>query len=307
MSVQKAKPRRGLNIKIIGVIMLGGALALGALVLGTQGTRSYRPAVASTTIAAGSPLSADEFSVDGSIAGDPPSAMVLTAESVQPLIGQLATSTIYPGQVLQTGNFFNPLAYDPTQPTQAYTTRLTQLLTKDQRGLILLGDPTSTFVQVGDYIDVYWINDTSVRKLMTKRVIYSIVRNLPASNAAGADYTPAGTSFILDLSSQEAQDLIYAQQHGQLRVSIASPDSALGVPTCETTADYFARTYKVTIPGVTPGSGSNGGLFPPTSTPAPLGTPTPAASGGVPSLPGASPTVSPVTPSAQPSVTPASC
>lgn len=298
--------RSRFNIRLVALLLVAVAVFLGVIVAVGSLTRSYTVIVATQIISSGTPLADGQFAVVH-VNGDAPSLEGSTAS--RPLNdadldlyrGLLLTNTIYPGSILQTGDFYAAITYDPAHPEQSYATRLTQLLGKDARALVIEGDPTSTFVQVGDYIDIIWLPNfaelntpvlgpdgnplplttlytNSAQRLFTKRVIYAVPRPAidPAVDPAGQT---TGTVFILDMSAQESQDLIWAQANGTLRITLASPESVSGTGTTVTTPDYFNNLYNIVTspaPSVSP-----------TPTPA-IETPPPSPSGVI-ALPSASP------------------
>jgi hypothetical protein len=90
---------------------------------------------------------------------------------------------------------------------------------------------------------------------------------------------PSGTFFALgNINAQEAQDLIWAQANGTIRISIATADTN-GSTTTVSDQNSFNQTYGQSVSGSpAPSSSANPG-----SNPAPVATPTPASS--VPGLP----------------------
>lgn len=304
--MSSSRPRgssRRFNVRLVALLLVAMAVMLGAIVTVGSITRSYAAIVATQVLSAGTPLADGQFAVI-KVSGDAPfhegstASRPLNDADLDTYRGRLLTNTVYPGSILQTGDFYVPTTFDPANPEQSYATRLTELLGKDQRALVIEGDPTSTFVQVGDYIDVIWLPDfdklnapqigpdgnplpltnsytNSAQRLFTKRVVYAVPR--PAIDPAGnPSEQTTGTIFILDLSAQESQDLIWAQNNGTLRITLASPESVTGAGTNVTTPDYFKNLYNInTGPAVTPV---------PSATPVEL----PVAS-GVPGLPSASP------------------
>jgi Flp pilus assembly protein CpaB len=301
-----AKPRSGrrVNVRIILAGVLVFIAFVGAAEFVSVVNRSYTAVFATHLIPAGAILTADDFQVvpvsGGAAPALPDSATALIdSGSIQDFVGRIAVNTIHTGSPLLYGDFFRPSVDNPVDASpvpgaspvsnpvasQYYVFSFSELLKPEDRAVVIVGDPTSSFVRVGDYVDVFFISPTSVRRLFTKRVIYAIPQ--PDPSAIGDTNTPTGTAFILELNAQEAQDLIFAQTQGTLRIGLASPDSVNSTGTVvETTPDYFSKTYSVTLPGVPtpqPGpsalpSGGGGGL--------PLPSPTP---GGLP-LPSATPT-----------------
>ena len=303
-----AKPRGGrrLNIRIILAGVLVFVAFIGAAEFVQIVNRSYTAAFATRLIPAGAVLTAEDFQVVPVSGGDAPALpgaapALIDSANIQSFIGRIAVNTIHLGSPLLYGDFFKPadannpnpidaspapgaaLASNPVA-SQFYVFSFSELLKPTDRAVVIVGDPTSSFVRVGDYIDVYFISPTSVRRLFTKRVIYAITQ--PDPTLSGNTNTPSGTSFILELNAQEAQDLIFAQTQGTLRIGLASPDSISGTAPnlVETTPDYFSKTYQVTLPGIAapapspsalPGSGG-GGL--PLPSPTPGGLPLPSAS-----------------------------
>ena len=284
-------------VRLIAILMI--ALAVGGLVLfvGASATKSYTAAIVTVQrINAGEALAKTSYEIR-SFSGDPASGDILDAKTAPSFEGKIATSSIYQGAVLQASMFFQPVeSFDPANPP--YTNRISELIPKDSTGIVILGDPTSSLVQAGDRIAIYFAPKVTgsmatdyVTRLMVKRVLYAIPITTISDGAR-----VSGTQFITDLSGQEAVDLTYAQRNGQLYIGLVSDltnyDASVGP--CTVDASKFASTYRVSIPGTvsaggtigTGGTGTNpfGGLpsavpgaspapsFAPTDTSAPLPT-----------------------------------
>jgi Flp pilus assembly protein CpaB len=260
---------RTAKIRLFGLTVLAVAVFIGVVSVVSAMSQSYRVVVATTMIPAGSQLTEGAYTIV-EVSGVPPTVPNLESQFLSPdelddYRGRLLTTTVYPGSILQKGDFYRPQTYDPSAPSQQYVYRLTELAGKDQRVVVIDGDPTSTFVQVGDYVDVYWIHEVPdpttgssenvVQKIFTKRVIYAIQRPLPPAQDDGSTtdtYTPPGTYFVLDLTAQEAQDLVYFQANGQLRIAIAAPNLTETTPTTITNKSYIEQTYGIVIPSPSP-------------------------------------------------------
>jgi len=130
-------------------------------------------------------------------------------------------------------------------------------------------------------VDVYFVSslDNSVRRLFTKPVILVVPIPVPGTNDQGGVTQPSGTFFALgNINAQEAQDLIWAQANGTIRISIATADTNDSTTTVSD-QNSFDQTYGQNVSGSpTPGNSANPG-----NSSAPQATPTPASS--VPGLP----------------------
>lgn len=280
-SARKASSRR-INLRIIGLVVLALTVFLGVLTIIGSASRSYTVAVATKAVLAGQALSADAYRMV-TINGDLPTndqgvTPFIQEEDIDSILGAVLINNVYPGSFLQKSDFFIPAKYDPANPTQVYAHRLTELLPKDGRTVVIIGDPTSTFVQAGDFVDVYAVREMIMpdgssqkitQKMFTKRVLFAITRPIPGPEGS-ADYVPNGTAFGLQLNAQEAQDLIYAQSVGEIRISLSNPESVDNPQTIVTDQDYFNKTYLVTTIEPSPSPSSEPSLEPsPFASPAP--------------------------------------
>lgn len=291
---------RGLNIRLVGGMMSMTALVALTFIwfLSGNGT-AYTAITATRTIPAGATFLETDY-VAVILKDVPEGSMLITEADAATFIGRVATSEIFAGALLQQSNFYKPAAdqLPPLDPGK-YATRFTEVLTGDQRAVALIGDPTSTYARPGDHVDVYFVGEFAVHKMFTKTIIYTVPRVDPA-NSESQDALPIGTAIVLDLTSQEAQDLIFAGKNGEIRIALAAPTSVNIPTTVETTFESFKNTYGVTlIQGDEP-------VAPPPVDP--LASPEPSDSvilptptDGAPALPSASPSAVDVTlPSASP-------
>lgn len=306
MTSTRTKSGSRFNLRIIGLVAIGFAVFLGAIVFFGSASKSYTVAVANQMIPAGGTLATEAFTmvpVSGdqpALAEDQPSQM-LTESNIDTYRGQMLTNTVYPGEVLQAGDFFNPSAYDPTKPAdqQIKALRLSDLLPKNARGILLYpaqNDPTSTFVQAGDLVDVYWVpNIPSIvnpesaahqsQKLFTKRVLFVLPRLVPAAGQEGAtDYTPTGNAYLLDLTDEEAGSLSCAMANGDIRLALAGPNSDPVGQTVTVDPTYFPQLCAITsgtlVPSPSPSESPAA-----SSSEVPSGSPAASPSGTPPALP----------------------
>ena len=290
MTMRSRKPRLNIRLILAGVLVFAVLVGTGLFIQAVN--RSYTAAIANQLITAGSPLTSTDYTI-ATFIGEPPSDQVVNNSQVNDFLGKIATSDIHTGAPLLRSDFYVPIdisaaaSANPSDPqaAQQYAYRMTELLGPNERAVALLGDPTSSFIRTGDYIDIFWITpDNTVRQLLAhKKVVYVVPQGDPAANAISA---PTGTTFIVEpISVQEASDLFYAETNGQVRIGLASPASNPVVQGNESTSDWMSNTYKVTLPGAS--------VPPPGATPAPTDTPVPT---GLPlptGQPGSSPSPSP--------------
>jgi Flp pilus assembly protein CpaB len=246
---------RGLNVKMIGAVLIGFALILGAFVFVQQGQQNYTVLIAQHQIPAGAQLVAGDL-VPTTVSGVAPGGNLITNAEVQDFYGRVAVNSIAAGDAVRSSDFFKPIDPDASpnaDGTPTYVYRLSEILGKDKRALVFLGtgDPTTAFVRVGDYIDILYSSTdpetgaVSIRVLMTKRVIYVVPQPDPAAGGGVGEPTPG--AFIPDLTIAEAQALWYAEQTGTLKVALGNPESNQ-VQTEPIVVDqtYFDSTYGVT-------------------------------------------------------------
>jgi hypothetical protein len=278
---------RKLNLPLIlaGVVIIG-AFAVVFFFLSSM-NKQYTYFVAITEVPAGSVLTSAEIAPrTGS--GDPIGNVIVGTDNMNAHLGQLVTRELLVGDVIQYSTLFwhaDNSANNPADPNagQHYAYRFTQLIPSDNRGVVINGDPTTTYVRAGDYVDIYFADAASVRRMFEAQVLYAIPQTDPASGAAAGQVgVPTGTSFVLNLTPQQAQDLVWAQQNGTIRVALAPPDVNQNSTTKITDQTYFDQTYGVSAVGPVP-SGSGASL-------PPLSQATPAPSQGVPGLPSPSAT-----------------
>ena len=274
---------RSINLMLI----LGGVAIIGVFALVFYSLSSlnkqYTYFVATHEVPAGAVLqSTDIAPMTG--AGDPiGNNVIVGTDAMNSHLGQLVTRELLTGDVLQYSALFwaaDNSGNNPADPNagQHYAYRFTQLIPANNRGVVITGDPTTTYVRAGDYVDIYYADATSVRRMFEAQVLYAIPQADPASGAAaGAVGVPTGTSFVLNLTPQQAQDLVWAQQNGTIRVALAPPDVTGGSTTQITNQTYFDQTYGVSAAG--PVASGSGASLPPVSGASPV------PSQGVPGLP----------------------
>jgi len=255
-------------------------------------SRQYTYFVATREVPAGSYLTADEVQTETGT-GDPSGPNIITnVDDMNARLGTLVIRELLPNDVLEYSSvyFHRPesTASDNVY-SQQYAWRFTEILPAGSRAVVITGDPTTTYVRAGDYVDVYYagtdpIAGVTVRLMYQAQVLYAIPQPDPANNAnTGGASVPTGTSFVLDLTPQQAQDLIWAQVNGNIRVALAAPDVTPNAPVVITDQTYFDQTYG-TPSGITPGaSGSAGASLPP------LSGATAAPTSGIPGLPSPAP------------------
>jgi Flp pilus assembly protein CpaB len=275
---------RSLNLTLLlgGVAIVGTFALVFYILLGLN--KQYTYFVAIREVPAGAVLeSTDITAMTGS--GNPiGSNVIIGTDEMNAHLGQLVTRELLVGDVIQYSTLFwqaDNSSNNPADPNagQHYAYRFTQLIPANDRGVVITGDPTTTYVRAGDYVDIYYADATSVRRMFEAQVLYAIPQVDPASGAAAGQVgVPTGTSFVLNLTPQQAQDLVWAQQNGTIRVALAPPDVTGGSTTQVTNQTYFDQTYGVSAVG-SPGPVSSGASLPQVS-----GT-TPVPSQGVPGLP----------------------
>ena len=239
-----ARPRprfRGLNVKMIGAVLIGFALILGAFVYVQQGQKSYTVLIAQRAIPAGVALqNGDVLAV--TVNGDAPAGNLIQNKDITPFYGRIAVNAIAAGDAVRSSDFFlAPIApvpgasVDPNvpAPSGSYIYRFSELLQPDQRGIVVLGDPTTAFVRVGDYVDVLFVAPPTATDLLPT---VARIMTKPDPAAGGGTGEPTGAAFVLAINEQEATGLVCAQQVGSLRVLLASPAS-VGKPSTTPTID----------------------------------------------------------------------
>lgn len=279
----RSRGGRRLNVRLILAGVLVFAVLVGTGLFIQTVNRSYTAAIAARLITAGSPLTSADYSI-ATFVGEPPSDQVINNSQVNDFLGRIATSDIHTGAPLLRSDFYVPIdigaaaSANPNDPqaAQRYAYRFTELLSPNERAIVLIGEPTSALIRTGDFVDVYWITpDNTVRQLLAhKQVIYVVPQGDPAANGVNS---PTGTAFVIEpLSVQEVSDLLYAETNGQVRIGLASPASDSVIQNNESTVDWMSNTYKVTLPGASP---PPSGVSPtPSATPAPSGLPMPSPS-----------------------------
>lgn len=288
--------KRSRNLGVISVVAIALALGLVAAIVVGQMTRTHDTLVAVRDIPTGTPLSAEMFVIQAS-PGDPPADewgrnLLVTRddlEGVQGLFGRLATSNISAGVPLYKSMFFIP-GSDPNpgeEFSQFYTDRFSQLLPQDGRAVVLAGDPTSPYARPGDFVDVFYYFESTdgierVVRMFTTRVLYVIIPPPPLPDEPVTE--SRGTVYILDTDPQQAQDLVYAEMTGAVRIAIANPTSGEPVPVVPTDPFYFEQRYGIPAapePSPDPGLPTDGlPTFEPGPEPAPTEEPEPAPTEG---------------------------
>ena len=262
-----AKHSSALNVPmILGAIAIIGVFASVFYVM-TSLNHQYTYFTATRDVPAGSFLTSDDIAtVTGT--GDPSGPNVITnIDDMNARLGTLVVRELLPGDTLQYSTvYFHRVTDTNTDITsQQYAHRFTEILPAGSRAVVITGDPTTTYVRAGDYLDVYFADDNSVRRMFESKVIYAIPQIDPANNAAagGGVSAPTGTSFVLDLTPQQAQDLVWAQLNGTVRVALAAPDVTSNSSTVITDQTYFNTTYGVSQVGVPGASAAPGSSLPP--------------------------------------------
>jgi Flp pilus assembly protein CpaB len=264
--------RKLVNIPLI----IGGVLVVAVFAsvfyFMTTASSQYTYFTANKVIAAGEVITVTDISQQTASGSIPGNNIVIGQDAMNNVLGEMVVKDIDVNDVIQYTSLL-----DRTKANGVY--RFTQLLKPTERGIVISGDPTSAYIRKGDNVDVYFVSstDNSVRRLFTKPVILVVPIPVPGTNDQGGVTQPSGTFFALgNINPQEAQDLIWAQANGTVRISIASADTA-GSTTTVSNQNSFNQTYGQSVSGSPAPSSSPG------SSGAPQATPTPASS--VPGLP----------------------
>ena len=295
MATNSSGRGRGM-ILVLGVVFIAIAAGGVALAVSSSASQSYSYCTAKVTIPAATQLTSAMVDCQSTTGKAPGGAEFLTSDT----IGQYEQSgftarTILPNDVLQKSDFIRPPAPGATfDPKTAQTVqRFSDLVSGSERAIVIIGDPTTSFLTAGDKIDIFWVgvsgsspNTLVARRLMTKTVLYTVPVVPPAAGSQ-----PSGTEIILGLTDQEAQNLLYASYIGDLRIAIVSPLDKSTDQVCQTDETYFANTFGIVLPQpvtATPTlSFSTPAPLASGATPAPVATPAPTIQ-----LPGASPAAS---------------
>jgi len=243
MSQRRSARGSLVGIRTIAIVLIAVGVGLGALLVFGSVNETYTAWVANARIMPGTVL--DRSLVSETVRrGQPASDNLITGAEIDAVVGKLVTSPLYAGDPIARSDFFVPVSpdgvFDPATVTLA--TKFSELIPAGTTPILIQGDPTSSFVSVGDQIDIYFVGDVSARKILTKTVLYAVP--VPA---IGAGSRPAGTQFFLDTTSQEAQDLIALSYRGELRIALVSPLAEATDETVESTDAWLSRTYKVTV------------------------------------------------------------
>lgn len=285
------------TILVLGVVFVAIAVGIGAFALLGSANQTYSYCTANSVIPAATQLTSDMVSCTSTTGKAPTGADLLTSDT----IGQYEQSgftarTILPNDVLQKSDFIRPPAPGATFDAAAAQTvqRFSDLVNGNERAIVIVGDPTTSFLTAGDKIDIFWVGVSGsspdvlvARRLMTKMVLYVVPVTPPTAGSQ-----PGGTEIILGLTDQEAQNLLYAGYVGDLRIAIVSPLDKSTDQVCQTDETYFANTYGITLPQPitstpvlsfstpAPSAGASGVVSVPTPTPTPVTLPgnSPAAS-----------------------------
>lgn len=257
-SSKRPRGSRTVNIRLILAFIIAAIVAGGFFYL-----RAPQPVVvlmAATTIEAGQPLTEADFVPVDFEAKDLPDTLLQPGDEVE-FLGKVATTTIHAGSLLQRSDFYvRPLSDEPLAVGESpvLSTSWSQLLGPDDHAVAIQGDPTTSFVRAGDVVDLFYVYENVeegggviVQQLFTRRVLFAIPT--PLATADGGSAT--GTVVVIRTNAKEAQDLIFAQQTGELRVAVAAPtveedpiepvDARTVSPT---TAASFEEDYNVTLP-----------------------------------------------------------
>lgn len=139
---------------------------------------------------------------------------------LSPITGEIALSTIYPGQQIIAAQFGKPGTVNslilPDDGTQAATFTFSD----SQR--------VAGFVQPGSTVAVYLSTSKETRLLLPKvRVLAIGTRTIISGNAGGTD--SGGKALVtFALTQQQAQKLILAQRSGDLYLGLLGEKSAVG-------------------------------------------------------------------------------
>ncbi len=289
-NASSGKPKKGgaLNFPLIigGFALIGVSIAV-YIGMSTM-SKHYTYFTATRDIPAGAYLTEGDLqAVTGN--GDPSGPNIIVGtDDMNARLGTLVIRELLFGDTFQYSTVYFLRADQVSAPGDAlagqhFAYRFTEILPPGSRAIVINGDPTTTFVHAGDYMDVYFSDESSVRRMFEAKVIYAIPQPDPAAGAAteGGVSTPNGTSFVLDLTPQQAQDLVYAQTHGTIRVGLAAPNVDPNSNTATTDSTTFDKTYGATnVTGPSASSAPNSGSSLP-----PLSVPTSAPTAGVPGLP----------------------
>jgi Flp pilus assembly protein CpaB len=261
--------RKLVNIPLI----IGGVLVVAVFAsvfyFMTTASSQYTYFTANKVIAAGEVITVTDISQQTASGSIPGNNIVVGQDAMNNLLGEMVVKDIDVNDVIQSTSLL-----DRTKANGVY--RFTQLLKPTERGIVISGDPTSAYIRKGDNVDVYFISstDNSVRRLFTKPVILVVPIPVPGTNEEGGVTQPSGTFFALgNINPQEAQDLIWAQANGTVRISIASADTT-GSTTTVSNQNSFNQTYGQSVsgspaPGSSPGSSSAPQATPPTASSVP--------------------------------------
>ena len=274
-----AKPVTPKGGKLVNIpFIIGGVLAVAVFAsvfyFMAAASSQYTYFTANKVIAAGEVLNATDVTQQTASGSIPGNNLIVGQDAMNNVLGEMVVKDIDVNDVIQYTSLL-----DRTKTDGVY--RFSQLLKKDERGIVISGDPTSAYIRKGDDVDVYFVSsaDNSVRRLFTKPVILVVPIPVPGTNDQGGVTQPSGTFFALgNINAQEAQDLIWAQANGTIRISIATADTNDSTTTVSD-QNSFDQTYGQNVSGSpTPGNSANPG-----NSSAPQATPTPASS--VPGLP----------------------
>jgi Flp pilus assembly protein CpaB len=266
--------RKLVNIPLI----IGGVLVVAVFAsvfyFMTTASSQYTYFTANKVIAAGEILTATDVSQQTASGSIPGNNIIIGQDAMNNVLGEMVVKDIDVNDIVQSTSLL-----DRTKTNGIY--RFSQLLKTNERGIVISGDPTSAYIRKGDNVDIYFVSstDNSVRRLFTKPIILVVPIPVPGTNEQGGVTQPSGTFFALgNINAQEAQDLIWAQANGTLRISIATADTN-GSTTTVSNQNSFNQTYGQSVSGSpAPGSSDNPG-----SSSAPVATPIPVSS--VPGLP----------------------
>ena len=265
--------------KLVNIpLIIGGVLIVAVFAsvfyFMTTASSQYTYFTANKVIAAGEILTATDLSQQTASGGVPGNNIIIGQDAINNVLGEMVVKDIDVNDIIQYTSLL-----DRTKVNGVY--RFSQLLKPNERGIVISGDPTSAYIRKGDNVDVYFISslDNSVRRLFTKPIILVVPIPVPGTNDQGGVTQPSGTFFALgNINAQEAQDLIWCQANGTLRISIATADTTDSATTV-TDQNSFNQTYGQSVGGSpVPVSSANPG-----SSAVPVATPTLASS--VPGLP----------------------
>ena len=238
----------------VGIALVAGLLAF--VMLGNA-NQHYAQLIAKHDISLGATIDVGRDFDQQTFSGVEP-ANAIDPGNVNLVQGKVTVTSIASGQPLLFSMFYAPQASlapgaSPGASAQPVD-RFSELLSDPHsRAIVIDGDPTSALVRTGDHVDLVYIDSGSgeSKVLMTKTVLWTQTGVAVTDKATGtAKFT--GVEYILqNLNQQEAQDLLFAQQHGILRIALTSPLSVVTPsPTgalVATTAAYFKQVYGVTV------------------------------------------------------------